>query len=122
MSPIEQVLAAAKSIANNGHTPSLALIKSRLGNRISMPTLIQGLQQFKALPKSEWQHIAELSDMQSMADVPADEQPDAIAQLTQQVIAMQQQINQLSQRVVELERQSTNPVVQSNIINNKVDQ
>jgi hypothetical protein len=122
MSPIEQVLAAAKSIANNGHTPSLALIKSRLGNRVSMPTLIQGLQQFKALPKSEWQHIPELSDMQSMADVPADEQPDAIAQLTQQVIAMQQQINQLGQRVVELERQSTNHVVQSNIINNKVDQ
>ncbi|AZG36944.1 MULTISPECIES: hypothetical protein [Shewanella] len=122
MSPIEQVLAAAKSIANNGHTPSLALIKSRLGNRISMPILIQGLQQFKALPKSEWQHIAELTDMQSMADVPTDEQPDPIAQVTQQVIAMQQQINQLSQRVAELERQLANQVVQSNIINNKVDQ
>jgi len=116
MSPIEQVLAAAKSIANNGHTPSLALIKSRLGNSIPMPILIQGLQQFKALPKSEWQQLPELTDIPSKADVPSDNQADPIAHLTQQVMTMQQHINQLTQRVAQLEHH----ISQSNI-NNKAD-
>ncbi|MBB1381441.1 hypothetical protein H5071_05545 [Shewanella sp. SR41-2] len=121
MSPIEQVLAAAKSIANNGHTPSLALIKSRLGNSIPMPTLIQGLQQFKALPKSEWQHLPELADIPSIADVPSHDQPD-LAQVIQQVITLQQHIAQPTQRVTELEHQAQNNMAQSNIINNKADQ
>lgn len=121
MSPIEQVLAAAKSIANNGHTPSLALIKSRLGNSIPMPILIQGLQQFKALPKSEWQHLPELADIQSMAHVPSNDQPE-LAQVLLQVITLQQHMTQLTQRVAELERQLQNNVTQSNIINNKADQ
>ena len=111
MSPIEQVLAAAKAIANNGHTPSLALIKSRLGNRFAMPILIQGLQQFKALPKSEWQNLPEL------ADIPAQEQPSIGAaapmeKLQLQIDGMQQHIDLLTNRVSELEQ-----VV--NIIKNK---
>lgn len=107
MSPIEQVLAAAKAIANNGHTPSLALIKSRLGNRFAMPILIQGLQQFKALPKSEWQNLPEL------ADIPAQDQSstvpaDPIAKLQLQIDAMQQHIDLLTNRVCELEQQVVN--------------
>lgn len=104
MSPIEQVLAAAKSIAINGHTPSLALIKSRLGSRYPMPVLIQGLQQFKALPKSEWQNLPELSDIPT-PESPSDELASPIAQLQQQVDTMQQLINQLNNRVNELEQQ-----------------
>lgn len=106
MSPIEQVLAAAKSIANNGHTPSLALIKGRLGKSISMPILIQGLQQFKAMPKSEWQNIPELSDIPS-ADTLSTEQIDPVTKLQQQVNNMQQLIVQLSHRVNELEQRAS---------------
>lgn len=106
MSPIEQVLAAAKSIANNGHSPSLALIKGRLGNSIPMPVLIQGLQQFKALPKSEWQNIPELSDIPSTESLPA-EQCDPVVKLQQQVSDMQQLIVQLTHRVHELELQAS---------------
>jgi hypothetical protein len=53
MTPIEQVLAAAKAIAATGKTPSLALIKSKVGNALPMPILIQGLQRFKALTRAE---------------------------------------------------------------------
>ncbi|AZG72702.1 hypothetical protein [Shewanella livingstonensis] len=119
MSPIEQVLAAAKSIANNGHTPSLALIKSRLGNSIPMPILIQGLQQFKALPKSEWQHLPELTDIPATADKSADNKPD-LANVIQHVISLQQHITQLTQRVTQLENQLQNDAAQSN--SNKADQ
>lgn len=49
MSPLEHVLAAAKSVASTGKLPSLALIKTKLGNSVPLPILIQGLQQFKSM-------------------------------------------------------------------------
>lgn len=49
MSPLEHVLAAAKSVASTGKQPSLALIKTKLGNSVPLPILIQGLQQFKSM-------------------------------------------------------------------------
>ncbi|WP_299803337.1 hypothetical protein [uncultured Shewanella sp.] len=49
MSPLEKVLNAAKKISDEGRTPTLALIKIKLGNSIPMPILIQGLQQFKSM-------------------------------------------------------------------------
>ena len=104
MSPIEQVLAAAKSISINGHSPSLALIKGRLGSRFPMPILIQGLQQFKALPKSEWQNLPELTDIPT-PDHDTDELAGPIVQLQQQIDTMQQVINQLTGRVSALEQQ-----------------
>lgn len=61
MSPIDQVLAAACALDASGKAPSLALIKSRLGNKFPMPILIQGLQQFKSMPKAERERLAALS-------------------------------------------------------------
>ncbi|MDO6617694.1 MULTISPECIES: hypothetical protein [unclassified Shewanella] len=75
MSPIEQVLAAAKSIAVAGHTPTLALIKGKLGTRIAMPTLIQGLQQFKAIPKEQWQDLPDLAAMIQPANTETAQDP-----------------------------------------------
>ena len=114
MSPIEQVLAAAKSIANNGHKPSLALIKSRLGNSVPMPLLIQGLQQFKALPKSEWQHLPELEAIPpKTTDEQSNSPNDVLAHLNQQIIMMQQHINKLTQRVTQLETDLATNLVQT---------
>lgn len=75
MSPIEQVLAAAKTIAVAGHTPTLALIKGKLGKRIPMPTLIQGLQQFKAIPKEQWQDLPDLAAMMEPATTQNSDDP-----------------------------------------------
>ena len=101
MSPIEHVISAAKSIAINGHTPSVALIKARVG-KIPMPIIVQGLQQFKALPKSEWQTIADFVAPQH--EVEATESPQLEPFMKHQQL-MQQQINELLQRVALLEQQ-----------------
>jgi hypothetical protein len=102
MSPIEHVISAAKSIAINGHTPSVALIKGRVG-KIPMPIIVQGLQQFKALPKSEWQTIADFVAPEQLG-VTANEHPSLEVIASQQQV-MQQQVNELLQRVALLEQQ-----------------
>ncbi|QYJ87274.1 hypothetical protein K0I73_06100 [Shewanella mesophila] len=107
MSPIEQVLATAKSIASSGKTPSLALIKSRLGNQIPMPILVQGLQRFKALSKEE---IAALAFDTTMVDSQAPEQTatPTIAALATQITALQSQQLQLIARIEVLESALSN--------------
>lgn len=65
MSPIDQVLAAARALEASGKIPSLALIKTRLGNSLPLPILIQGLQQFKSMPKAERERLAELQTISS---------------------------------------------------------
>lgn len=60
MSHIDQVLAVARALEASGKVPSLALIKTRLGNSLPLPILIQGLQQFKAMPRAERERFAEL--------------------------------------------------------------
>ncbi|MBR9727379.1 hypothetical protein ACFOD0_12920 [Shewanella intestini] len=102
MSSIDQVLSAAKAIAQKGHTPCLALIKARVGNHIPMPVLIQGLKQFKAMSEEQVQQI---NDVEPQATSAPETQPD-IDQLVQQMSLMQQQINQLQQRIDALESQA----------------
>ena len=87
MSPIDQVLAAACALEASGKTPSLALIKSRVGNKIPMPLLIQGLQQFKSIPKAERERLAAQSK-------PAEASPLTVATLAQQLALLQQGIEQ----------------------------
>ena len=105
MSPIEQVLAAAKSIALNGHTPSLALIKGRLGNTHPMPILVQGLQQFRAIPKSEWQSLPELSAIPAQQNDKASSTQMELAQVISKMDEMQNQIVELQQKILILEAQ-----------------
>ncbi|UJF23396.1 hypothetical protein [Shewanella sp. OMA3-2] len=101
MSPIEHVIAAAKAIAINGHTPNVALIKGRVG-KVPMPLIIQGLQQFKAIPKSEWQAIAEfvpneVSENESQNSL-------SLTEMAEQQNKMQQQLDQLMSRITQLEQ------------------
>jgi ERCC4-related helicase len=71
MSPLDQVLAAARSLEACGKVPSLALIKTRLGSSLPLPILIQGLQQFKSMPKADRERLAELQTISTTTDVPA---------------------------------------------------
>lgn len=71
MSPLDQVLAAARSLEACGKVPSLALIKTRLGSSLPLPILIQGLQQFKSMPKADRERLAELQTISPTTDVPA---------------------------------------------------
>ncbi len=108
MSPIEQVLAAAKTIAMNGHTPTMALIKGKLGGRVPMPILIQGLQQFKAIPKEQWQTLPDLGDAlettkQATNDAPSMIEQQLMAQMHQMKIEFEAKIESLEKRVLQLE-------------------
>ncbi|MCC4831051.1 hypothetical protein Q4601_00305 [Shewanella sp. 1_MG-2023] len=108
MSPIEQVLAAAKTIAMNGHTPTMALIKGKLGGRVPMPILIQGLQQFKAIPKEQWQTLPDLGDAlettkQATNDAPSMIEQQLMAQMQQMKIEFEAKIESLEKRVLQLE-------------------
>ncbi|WP_434951309.1 hypothetical protein ACRWQL_17325 [Shewanella sp. HL-SH4] len=102
MSPIEHVIAAAKAIAINGHTPSVALIKGRVG-KVPMPLIVQGLQQFKAIPKSEWQGIADFVPTEELENKPQNN--ISLTEVAEQQHKMQQQINQLMARITQLEQQ-----------------
>ncbi|MCU8037493.1 hypothetical protein L5M37_03135 [Shewanella sp. SM69] len=71
MSPLDQVLAAARSLEACDKVSSLALIKTRLGSSLPLPILIQGLQQFKSMPKADRERLAELQTISPTTDVPA---------------------------------------------------
>lgn len=104
MSPIEQVLAAAKSIALSGHTPTLALVKSRLSNKLAMPLIIQGLQQFKAMPKTQWPTITEALPAETQANQVDNSDPSVdLQQLLAQLNQLQAQVNALTLKVNTLE-------------------
>lgn len=94
MSPIDQVLAAACALEASGKTPSLALIKSRVGNKIPMPILIQGLQQFKSIPKAERERLAAQSQPVIEETHTTDASPLTVATLAQQLALLQQGIEQ----------------------------
>ncbi|MCT8861860.1 hypothetical protein [Shewanella xiamenensis] len=94
MSPIDQVLAAACALEASGKTPSLALIKSRVGNKIPMPILIQGLQQFKSVPKAERERLAAQSQPALEETHTAEASPLTVATLAQQLALLQQGIEQ----------------------------
>ncbi|WP_394128783.1 hypothetical protein [Shewanella maritima] len=100
MSSINHVLSAAKAIADKGHTPNIALLKGKLGKQVPMPTLIQGLRQFKAMSDQEIQSINAYVEPAQKNTQPV--QPN-IEQLMQQVSEMQSQIKQLESRISQLE-------------------
>ncbi|MBS0042097.1 hypothetical protein KFE26_07235 [Shewanella sp. M16] len=89
MSPLDQVLAAARSLEACGKVPSLALIKTRLGSSLPLPILIQGLQQFKSMPKADRERLAELQTISPTTDVPATNDTLTLAMLAER-LQMQQ--------------------------------
>ncbi|HAY96625.1 hypothetical protein [Shewanella sp.] len=89
MSPLDQVLATARSLEACGKVPSLALIKTRLGSSLPLPILIQGLQQFKSMPKADRERLAELQTISPTTDVPATNDTLTLAVLAER-LQMQQ--------------------------------
>ncbi|MGL4937427.1 hypothetical protein [Shewanella sp.] len=113
MSPIDQVLAAARALEVSGKTPSLALLKTRLGTSLPLPLLIQGLQQFKALPKAERERLIEppinpqasapVTQTVSMTQL-AEQLATQQAYFTQLIAKQQAQIVQLQNELLELKQ------------------
>lgn len=89
MNPIDQVLATALELEANGKTPSLALIKTRLGNSLPLPILIQGLQQFKSTPKAERERLTTLQMAAPTQETPATAPPLTLTLLADRLVAQQ---------------------------------
>ncbi len=114
MSPLEQVLAAAKKLYDDGKEPSLALIKTKLGNSIPMRVLIQGLQQFKSLSEQDKQAIsstisspATLSQANSTSTAHADklvQLENELSELKAELSTLKQQFDQFKQTHIISER------------------
>ncbi|MCE9678145.1 hypothetical protein LZP69_02905 [Shewanella sp. AS1] len=101
MSPIEQVLNCAKEITLSGKTPSMALLKAKLGNSLPMPVLIQGLQRFKALSKEE---VAALHFKPAVSKESQSDTPMSLETLQQNIRTLQSQHEVLLNRVAQLEK------------------
>ncbi|WP_076408132.1 hypothetical protein [Shewanella sp. UCD-KL12] len=99
MSPLEQVLAAAKSIASKGKVPTLALIKTKLGNTLPMPILIQGLQQFKSMDSDAIKQLSEL-EPQPVAKTGKESEID---ELRLELAQLKTCYQQMSKRLAKLE-------------------
>ncbi|QQX79055.1 hypothetical protein JK628_16005 [Shewanella sp. KX20019] len=108
MSPLDQVLCAAKQLSDEGKTPTLALIKTKLGMGIAMPTLIQGLQQYKSMNATDIAAIptkAQLNaSVQAAQQSPIDtEQQQRIEQLERELLALKADYRAVFQRLTALE-------------------
>lgn len=102
MSSIDTVLSAAKALNESGKAPSVALLKSKLGNSIPMPLIIQGLQRFKAMSSNELADVAEFSAPTPIASAISVEQQ--IQSLTEQLKQLQDAYTELQHRVTQLEQ------------------
>lgn len=98
MSNIDQVLAVARALEASGKEPSLALIKTRLGNSLPLPILIQGLQQFKAMPKAERERLAELKITHPIAATADTNDALTLMALSTRLIAQQQHFEHYMQQ------------------------
>ena len=101
--PLEQVMAAAAAVAQSGHTPSLALIKARLGNKLPMPLLVEGLQRFKSLPESEREKLLEDAP-QLQETVPQQQAVTTVEHLQQEISQLRQEQQQLKQEFAALQQ------------------
>jgi len=101
MSPLEQVLAAAKSIATSGKVPSLALIKTKLGNSVPMPILIQGLQQYKSMSQDLIDQLPEALLTQETTKPKAKQ--SEVAELKNELIELKAAYKTMNERLTLLE-------------------
>ena len=92
----DEIAIIANKLANEGKTPSVALIKSQLNRTIPLPTIIAVLKTWQHDPKfiQTKQHNVSKSTAEKM-------QPNkAVSVLIAQAIApLQQEINELKQQV-----------------------
>lgn len=103
MSEIDSVLGAAKMLADEGKTPSVALLKAKLGNTVALPVIIQGLQRFKAMDRTQQAKILAFSCAPQKTDKESTLE-EQIASLTLQVQQLQAEQQVLKDRLSKLEK------------------
>lgn len=113
MSPLDQVLCAAKQLSDEGRTPTLALIKTKLAVSVAMLTLIQGLQQYKSMNAADKAAIPTKAQLTVSTQTPQQfptniEQQQRITQLEQELLALKSNYQAMNNRLTALESASLN--------------
>ncbi|ACJ30232.1 Conserved hypothetical protein [Shewanella piezotolerans WP3] len=107
MSPLDQVLCAAKQLSDEGKNPTLALIKTKLGISVAMPTLIQGLQQYKSMSDADKASIKTTAQVNAAAQEELQQQSandqQRVAKLEQELVLLKKELKAVTQRLTILE-------------------
>lgn len=107
MSPLDQVLCAAKQLSDEGKNPTLALIKTKLGISVAMPILIQGLQQYKSMSDADKASIKTTAQINAAAKESLQQQSTdehhRVAKLEQELVQLKSELKTVIQRLTILE-------------------
>ena len=98
MNQLQQVLVAAKNLALQNKTPTVAMLKSRL-NSVPLPILIQGLQKYKSMT------VIEIDAIATTQPVPNSEHDENGTTLT---LGIQLKFQQLEKQYEELKKDYQN--------------
>lgn len=107
MSPLDQVLCAAKQLSDEGKNPTLALIKTKLGISVAMPILIQGLQQYKSMSDADKASIKTTAQINAAAQENLQQQSTGdkhrVEKLEQELVLLKTELKAVMQRLTILE-------------------
>ncbi|MCC5852160.1 MAG: hypothetical protein JJU30_04950 [Alkalimonas sp.] len=98
MSAFDLLSQEAARLLHEGKTPSLALLRSRLGRKVSPAELLPAFQQWKQLP-AEAQRSIQLS-ASAEATAPGPDKSDSLAERVQQ---LETKLAELEKRLTRLE-------------------
>ncbi|MCH1919851.1 hypothetical protein L9G15_10425 [Shewanella sp. A3A] len=101
-SVIDQIIHTAAKLSLAGITPSTAVVRAKMGGKVPMPQLIEGIARFKALSSDEIAQAAQVMTS-SAGNAPAPQTSEHTADLQQQLKQLQQAYDALNARVAALE-------------------
>lgn len=90
-----EILSIAKQLTQQGKTPSVALIKAKLTQRVSMPVIIRTLQQFESMGDEQRAALEQ-------TEKPNSDTADATGS-AQQISALTERVNTLEQQLATLQ-------------------
>ena len=101
---LDRIRQQASVLQLEGKTPSLALLRSRLGKQLHPAELLQAFQQWKQLPESERlaatiQHAQEAGASEYQPEHPATAMTERIDQLEQRLQQLEQLVDELQHRL-----------------------
>lgn len=88
---LSEVIALCQTLSKEGKKPSVGLVRSRAGGKLSIPEAIKGIQSWQAQPD---QTVEQLN--------PTEKTDEASATLEARVASLEKQVLELTQRLAHL--------------------
>ena len=91
----QQLFAVAYQLNQQGKTPTLGLLKAKLGKLLSTREILQGLQAWKANPELGKDIAVDVEMQQQSKAIDENALPDAVAALLKRIEALELRVSQL---------------------------